>query len=60
MATRKTTARTPRPKKCPDCKGAGEIAETVRVGSARKLRETRDRQAALCLPCFGSGHAPTD
>ncbi|MGW1137901.1 hypothetical protein [Streptomyces zhihengii] len=54
MATRK-----PRPKKCPDCKGAGETAETVRVGSARKSRETTDRQAALCLTCFGSGHAPT-
>ncbi|MFC5801317.1 hypothetical protein [Streptomyces formicae] len=54
MATRK-----PRPKKCPDCKGVGEIAETVRVGSARKLRETTDRQAALCLTCFGSGTAPS-
>lgn len=54
MATRK-----PRPKKCPDCKGVGEIAETVRVGSARRFRETGDRQAALCLTCFGSGTAPT-
>ncbi|MET9421384.1 hypothetical protein ABZY06_11720 [Streptomyces sp. NPDC006540] len=52
MATRK-----PRPKKCPDCKGAGETAESVRVGSARKSRETTDRQAALCLTCFGSGTA---
>ncbi|MGW3625468.1 hypothetical protein [Streptomyces sp. NPDC000880] len=55
-----TATRKPRAKKCPDCKGVGEIAETVRVGSARKLRETRDRQAALCLTCFGTGHAPTD
>ncbi|WP_405520648.1 hypothetical protein [Streptomyces canus] len=53
-------ARKPRIKKCPDCKGTGEITETVRVGSARKSRETTDRQAALCLTCFGSGDAPTD
>ncbi|MEV3990381.1 hypothetical protein AB0J57_15880 [Streptomyces sp. NPDC049837] len=60
MTTRKTTARKPLPKKCPDCKGTGEITETVRVGSARKPRETADRQAALCLTCFGTGDAPTD
>ncbi|MGW0467032.1 hypothetical protein ACWDX6_17400 [Streptomyces sp. NPDC003027] len=60
MATRKTTSRKPRAKKCPDCKGTGEITETVRVGSARKPRETGDRQAALCLTCFGSGTEPTD
>ncbi|MEV0121633.1 hypothetical protein AB0I16_08745 [Streptomyces sp. NPDC050703] len=45
--------------KCPDCKGMGEIAETVRVG-ARKGRATTDQQAALCLTCWGSGEAPTD
>lgn len=57
MATaRKTTAR--KPKKCADCDGKGETAETVRVGS-RKIRETADRQAALCLACFGTGEAPT-
>ncbi|WP_328725687.1 hypothetical protein [Streptomyces sp. NBC_00259] len=61
MTTRKTTttARKPRAKKCPDCKGTGETAVTVRVGSARKPRETADRQAALCLTCFGTG-TPTD
>ncbi|MFB7643583.1 hypothetical protein ACFC0S_26370 [Streptomyces sp. NPDC056084] len=46
--------------KCPDCKGKGETAESVRVGSARKSRETTDRQTALCLTCFGTGEAPTD
>jgi DnaJ-class molecular chaperone len=60
VATRKTTARKPRAKKCPDCNGAGEIAENVRVGSARKPRQTADQQAALCLTCFGSGDAPTN
>ncbi|MFI2349334.1 hypothetical protein ACH492_20220 [Streptomyces sp. NPDC019443] len=60
MAARKPTARKPRIKKCPDCKGTGEITESVRVGSARKPRETTDRQAAFCLTCFGSGDAPTD
>ncbi|MFE3494502.1 hypothetical protein ACFXOM_26635 [Streptomyces sp. NPDC059169] len=52
MATRKH-----RPKKCPDCKGTGEITETVRVGTARKARETHDRQGALCLTCLGTGTA---
>ncbi|MER5559181.1 hypothetical protein ACWGNF_06785 [Streptomyces sp. NPDC055808] len=46
--------------KCPDCKGKGETAESVRVGSARKSRETTDRQTALCLTCFGTGDVPTD
>ncbi|GAA2432467.1 hypothetical protein [Streptomyces lavendulocolor] len=41
MAARKTA-----PKKCLDCTGAGETAETVRVGS-RKLRDTDHRQAGL-------------
>lgn len=59
MATaRKTTARKPAPAPCPDCGGKGETAETVRVGT-RKTRETADRQAALCLTCFGTGQAPT-
>ncbi|MET7761923.1 hypothetical protein ABZS71_07760 [Streptomyces sp. NPDC005393] len=55
MAARKSAAK-PRGKKCPDCKGTGEIAETVRVG-ARKGRATADQQAALCLACFGTGEA---
>ncbi|MEV4918642.1 hypothetical protein AB0K47_17725 [Streptomyces tirandamycinicus] len=50
-----TTRKTTRTKKCPDCKGTGEITETVRVGSVRKARETTDRQAAFCLTCFGTG-----
>ncbi|MGW2353227.1 hypothetical protein [Actinacidiphila glaucinigra] len=61
MAARKTTARRPattEPPKCPDCQGDGETTETVRVGS-RKGRETGDRQAALCLTCFGTGTAPS-
>ncbi|MFD7610962.1 hypothetical protein [Streptomyces sp. NPDC059828] len=57
MAARKTTARTTRAKKCPDCKGTGETTETVRVGSVRNSHETTDRQAALCLTCLGTGHA---
>ncbi|MFE9057136.1 MULTISPECIES: hypothetical protein [Streptomyces] len=56
MAARKTTARKPRPKQCPDCKGTGEITETVRVG-ARKGRATDDHQTALCLTCWGTGEA---
>ncbi|WP_274558553.1 hypothetical protein [Streptomyces spiramyceticus] len=61
MTARKTTAARKRPaKKCPDCKGTGEITETVRVGSARKYRETTDQQSALCLACFGTGHAATN
>ncbi|MGI5251445.1 hypothetical protein [Actinacidiphila glaucinigra] len=59
MAARKTSrpAKTT-PPKCPDCQGDGETTETVRVGS-RKCRETGDRQAALCLTCFGTGIAPS-
>ena len=55
MAARKTT-RKPTPKKCPDCSGAGETAETVRVGS-RTRRDTDHRQAVLCLTCLGTGEA---
>ncbi|MFF4405865.1 hypothetical protein [Streptomyces sp. NPDC001404] len=59
MAQRKTARRQP-VKKCLDCKGTGEITESVRVGRARKGRETADRQTALCLTCFGSGQVPID
>ncbi len=60
MATaRKTTTRKPVAKKCSDCKGTGETTETVHVGSRRTARETADRQAALCLTCFGTGEAQT-
>ncbi|WP_030610022.1 hypothetical protein [Streptomyces achromogenes] len=61
MPTAKKPAarRKPRPKKCPDCNGIGEITETVRVG-ARKGRATDDRQTGLCLTCWGSGEATTD
>ncbi|MER7956856.1 hypothetical protein [Streptomyces sp. NPDC096030] len=54
MATRRKLAS----KKCLDCKGTGETAETVQVGT-RKRRDTAHRQAALCLSCFGTGHATT-
>ncbi|MGW2379111.1 hypothetical protein [Streptomyces sp. NPDC001658] len=56
--TRRRTAQ-PEPAKCPACDGHGHTAETVRVG-ARKGRPTGDRQAALCLTCWGSGEASTD
>ncbi|MFI7315997.1 hypothetical protein [Streptomyces venezuelae] len=60
MAARvRKTATKPWAKKCPDCKGKGEITETVRVGT-RKGRATTDQQAALCSTCWGSGEAPTD
>ncbi|WP_409237351.1 hypothetical protein [Streptomyces sp. PA5.6] len=55
MAVRKPAAKS-RAKKCPECKGRGEITETVRVG-ARKGRATADQQAALCTACWGSGEA---
>ncbi|MEU7164275.1 hypothetical protein AB0A70_06470 [Streptomyces morookaense] len=58
MSPRKTTRRQTA-KKCPSCKGTGEITESVRVGRARKGQETADRQTALCLACLGSGQAPT-
>ncbi|MEW2293166.1 hypothetical protein ABZ719_10735 [Streptomyces sp. NPDC006743] len=58
-AKKPTARRKPRPKPCPDCKGTGEITETVRVG-ARKGRATDDRQTGLCLTCWGSGEATTD
>lgn len=55
MAARKSTAKAP-VEKCAECKGKGEITETVRVG-ARKGRATADQQAALCTRCWGSGEA---
>ncbi|GAB2830783.1 hypothetical protein GCM10027073_68900 [Streptomyces chlorus] len=56
--TRRTTTPKPKPEpaKCPDCDGTGETAETVRVG-ARKGRATDNHQTALCLTCWGTGHA---
>ncbi|WP_314409719.1 hypothetical protein [Streptomyces sp. DSM 40484] len=61
MAARRTTKPKPKPEPavCSDCKGTGEITETVRVG-ARKGRATGHRQAAMCLTCWGSGEAPAD
>ena len=56
-AARRKTA-PPKPAKCPDCDGNGEITEAVKVG-ARKGRITNDRQTAVCLTCWGSGEAPT-
>ncbi|MFE5852059.1 hypothetical protein ACFQ61_02370 [Streptomyces sp. NPDC056500] len=60
MAAKRTTtrrpAKPPAPAHCPDCKGAGETTETVRIG-ARKGRETDHRQNVLCLSCLGSGLA---
>ncbi|MFH8766578.1 hypothetical protein [Streptomyces althioticus] len=53
---RKTTPPAPEPALCPDCAGTGETRETVRVG-ARKMRVTDDHQTALCLTCWGTGHA---
>ena len=55
MAARKTTAK-PRPKKCQDCQGTGEITETVHVG-ARKSRPTDHQQSVLCMTCWGTGTA---
>jgi hypothetical protein len=54
-ATRRRTAR-PKPAKCPDCDGHGEITEAVKVG-ARKGRITGHQQTGLCLTCLGTGHA---
>lgn len=56
-AARRKTA-PPKPAKCPDCDGNGEITEAVKVG-ARKGRITNDRQTAVCLTCWVSGAAPT-
>ncbi|OAH13423.1 hypothetical protein [Streptomyces jeddahensis] len=57
MAARKSTARKRPAKKCPVCKGTGEVAVLVRVG--RKHRVV-GQQNGLCLTCFGTGDAPTD
>ena len=59
VSRRKNTAPKPEPVTCPDCDGKGEIAETVHVGG-RKKRATDDRQAALCVTCWGFGEALTD
>ncbi|WP_165906253.1 hypothetical protein [Streptomyces sp. Z26] len=55
MATRKTTPKRTA-KKCTTCDGAGEIRESVRVGT-RKGRATADQQTAMCPSCWGSGEA---
>lgn len=55
MAARKSRAK-PAAKECPDCQGAGETTESVRVG-ARKGRATDHKQSVLCLTCFGTGEA---
>ncbi|NUK39263.1 hypothetical protein HRW12_37220 [Streptomyces lunaelactis] len=58
MTARKSTSRRPAKKKaCPDCKNAGQVSESFQVGGRRK-RQSTDRQEALCLTCFGTGHAP--
>ncbi|MFF4903665.1 hypothetical protein ACFY2T_02250 [Streptomyces sp. NPDC001260] len=49
----------PRPVKCPDCDGNGEITQAVRVG-ARNGRLTDHRQTGLCLTCLGAGEIPAD
>ncbi|MFD4689754.1 hypothetical protein [Streptomyces sp. NPDC058463] len=59
MPAAKRTRPAPAAKKkpCPDCKKAGQVSESFQIGS-RKKRESADRQEALCLTCFGTGHAP--
>jgi DnaJ-class molecular chaperone len=49
----------PRPVKCPDCDGNGEITQAVRVGT-RNGRLTDHRQTGLCLTCLGAGEIPAD
>ncbi|MBT2366275.1 hypothetical protein J7E88_13385 [Streptomyces sp. ISL-10] len=60
MAPRKasTTSKAAKSKPCPDC-ATGQVSESFQVGGRHK-RESSDRQEALCLTCFGTGHAPTD
>lgn len=58
MAARKASA-SKEPAPCPECKKAGQVSESFKVG-ARSKRESSDRQEALCLTCFGTGEAPTD
>ncbi|MFI6981525.1 hypothetical protein ACIBSV_23420 [Embleya sp. NPDC050154] len=50
------TTRRPRARKCPDCKGSGQISTTVRVGKGSAARPVGE-QEGLCLTCFGSGLA---
>ncbi|MEU9609598.1 hypothetical protein [Streptomyces sp. NPDC048057] len=47
---RKTT--TPKPPKCPACKGTGTVAVAVRVGRRRRVVGQQD---GMCLGCLGSG-----
>lgn len=56
-ATKKSTARNPRPKKCQGCDGTGETTETVRIGG-RKKHDTAHRQTGMCVACWGTGTAP--
>ncbi|TJZ41446.1 hypothetical protein FCH28_37050 [Streptomyces piniterrae] len=59
MATKKpATRKSPAKKPCPDCKDVGQTSETFQVGG-RKKRESRHKQEALCLTCWGTGEAPT-
>ncbi|MET7714408.1 hypothetical protein [Streptomyces sp. NPDC005407] len=60
MATRKasTTRKTAKQQPCPDCQ-TGQVSESFQVGG-RSKRQSDDRQEALCLTCFGTGHAPTE
>ncbi|MFE6807997.1 hypothetical protein ACFVEN_41090 [Streptomyces sp. NPDC057681] len=57
MAARKPSARKPTAKKCPACKGSGEVAVSVRVGRKRRVA---GQQTGLCLGCLGTGEAATD
>ncbi|MFJ9869822.1 hypothetical protein [Streptomyces sp. NPDC101165] len=56
-AARRKTA-PPKPAKCQNCDGTGEVTEAVKVGT-RKGRATDDRQTGLCLTCWGTGESPT-
>ncbi|MFE7244257.1 hypothetical protein [Streptomyces sp. NPDC057580] len=56
-AKRPRTAPAVKKKPCPDCKRAGQVSESFQVGGRTK-RDSADRQEALCLTCFGTGHAP--
>ncbi|NUK37319.1 hypothetical protein HRW16_23245 [Streptomyces lunaelactis] len=57
-APKRTTRRPakPKPAPCPDCT-TGQVSEAFKVG-ARSKRESTDREEALCLTCFGTGHSP--
>lgn len=53
-AARKSAAKKPTAQQCTTCKGSGEVAVHVQVGSRRK-RTTEHEQTGLCLTCLGSG-----